>query len=278
MRAQNLAQYLGGSANTAFWSGTGYLLTAAVFQPIFGTLSDFFRRETLVFVVLLFFVAGACISTFAEDFETIVAGRTVQGVGGGGVFAMSLVLFTRIVPSRQRPKYWGLVQSAWAVGMIAGPVLGGALSSKEDWRWIFFLNVPPAFVAFGANTYFALFREELLEQSNPRPEQPRLLLFTTGHGRGSLQIDIVGMVLFLLGAAIFLYGLTSGGVEYQWQSWKTLSPITLGLAGMGIAVWWEISVARRPFIPVQLFNSWSAMATYCCGLLQGLIVSSLDHL
>jgi hypothetical protein len=86
------------------------------------------------------------------------------------------------------------------------------------------------------------------------------------------QIDWVGATLFIASACSFLIGLTWGGIEFPWDSWHTLVPITIGVPGLVASFYWERSIASRPFLPVQLFKKRSSFMAYICIFLQGLMV------
>ncbi|KAE9963481.1 hypothetical protein BLS_009251 [Venturia inaequalis] len=108
----DLALSLHGTSTEAFWAGTSYLLTSAVFQPFIGALSDAFGRR-----------------------------------GGGGIVSLTSIIFCDIVPLRQRPKYFAAVLASWAIGTVTGPVVGGACIDNINWRWAFYINLP--FCAIG---------------------------------------------------------------------------------------------------------------------------------
>jgi MFS family permease len=114
---QALATALHGTSSDAFWAGTSYLLTSAVFQPFIAALSDIFGRQQLLLLSLLFFSAGALICALANDFTILFVGRSIQGIGGGGIITLGQVIFSDIIPLRQRPKYFSSVLGAWAIGM-----------------------------------------------------------------------------------------------------------------------------------------------------------------
>jgi MFS family permease len=67
---------------------------------------------------VLFFSAGALLCALAKDFTVLFIGRSIQGIGGGGIITLGQVIFSDIVPLRQRPKYFSFVLGAWAIGMI----------------------------------------------------------------------------------------------------------------------------------------------------------------
>jgi MFS family permease len=119
-----MARALGGSAIEAFWSGTSFLLTSTVFQPVLGSFSHIFGRKPLIYFSLAFFGAGAIIAALANNFTVILVGRSLQGVGGGGIIALTEIVTTDMVPLRARAKYFSFFSAMWAIGTVAGPLLG----------------------------------------------------------------------------------------------------------------------------------------------------------
>jgi MFS family permease len=86
---------------------------------------------------LAVFAAGSVACAVAGDFAVLIAGRTVQGLGGGGVLGITAVLITDLAPLRQRARLYALISSVWAVGSTTGPIIGGACAQAGQWRWIF---------------------------------------------------------------------------------------------------------------------------------------------
>jgi MFS family permease len=119
-----MAKTLGGSAIEAFWSGTSFLLTSTVFQPVLGSFSHIFGRKPLIFVSLAFFLAGSIIAAVANNFTVILVGRSIQGIGGGGIIALTEIVVTDMVPLRERGKWFSIFSAMWSVGTVAGPLLG----------------------------------------------------------------------------------------------------------------------------------------------------------
>ena len=85
-----MAKVLGGSAIEAFWSGTSFLLTSTVFQPVLGSFSHIFGRKPLIYISLALFLAGSIIAALANNFTVILVGRSIQGIGGGGIIALTV--------------------------------------------------------------------------------------------------------------------------------------------------------------------------------------------
>ena len=184
-----------------------------------------------------------------------MAGRSIQGIGGGGILALGLVIVTDIVPLRQRPVYVGVNQMSWAVGTISGPLIGGLLAQHSSWRWIFYLNFP--FCGIGFLTVPLVMKLHAKRAS----VKERLL-----------HVDWIGAFLFISSTTSFLIGMTWGGSQYPWDSWQTLVPLILGAVGIIGTLVWERFGVSNPFLRLSIFNSFSALAAYTGSVLQGLLV------
>ena len=86
----------------------------------------------LTFCVVSFLV-GIIVSARAQDFTAMLAGRTVQGIGGGGIILMNDLLITDMVPLRQRGTYFGTIAAVWTFGTVSGPIIGGSLAYNANW-------------------------------------------------------------------------------------------------------------------------------------------------
>lgn len=96
----------------------------------------------MLVVSVLFFTLGTLLcAPIAKDFTVFFVGRSIQGIGGGGIITMGQVIFADIVPLRQRPKYFSLVLAAWALGSVLGPLIGGLFVEHVIWPWCFYINV-----------------------------------------------------------------------------------------------------------------------------------------
>lgn len=81
----------------------------------------------------MFFCVGAIIAAIANDFTYMLIGRSIQGVGGGGIISLSEVIITDLVPLRWRGQYFGILSAMWSVGSVTGPILGGGFSEDVSW-------------------------------------------------------------------------------------------------------------------------------------------------
>ena len=132
---QIMARVLKGTAIEAFWSGTSFLLTSTIFQPVLGSFSHIFGRKPLIFFSLTLFLIGAVAAATANNFTVILISRSIQGIGGGGIICLTEMVITDMVPLRQRGNYFSIMSGMWAIGTVAGPLLGGGFSQSVSWRW-----------------------------------------------------------------------------------------------------------------------------------------------
>jgi EmrB/QacA subfamily drug resistance transporter len=253
-----MAKVLGGSAIEAFWSGTSFLLTSTVFQPVLGSFSHIFGRKPLIYFSLALFTAGAIIAALANNFTVILVGRSIQGIGGGGIIALTEIVITDMVPLRERGKYFSLFSVMWAVGTVAGPLLGGGFSQNVSWRWVFWINLP--FVGIGL-VLVTLFLK---------------LNYTTSSLMAKLRrVDWVGMILFLGSTTGFLIPITWGGVQYAWDSWRTLVPLLVSAAGLVAFVMHQEYIAAEPLVRTSVFKTRTAAVTYLGTVVHGIILWSI---
>jgi len=130
---QIVAEKLHGTGLQSFWSGTGFLLCAAVFQPVIGGISSLVGRSYVLMGSITFFLAGCIGCGCAQNFETLLIARAIQGAGGGGVVVMTEVVVCDMIPLRQRGEWFGLLSGMYAVGTVLGPIIGGAFAEHVTW-------------------------------------------------------------------------------------------------------------------------------------------------
>lgn len=249
-----VAQALRGSALEAFWAGTSFLLAATVFQPTFAQLSHVFGRVPLILLAITFFFVGVVMAAVSHNFTLMLTGRSLQGIGGGGIIALTEILVTDLVPLRYRGQWAGVIGAMWAVGSVTGPVIGGAFAEVQ-WRWIFYLNLPFIGVSYVMVPLF----------------------LRLGVPKGSLaeklrRVDWTGSVIFVGSATSLLIPLTWGGVMYEWNSWRTLVPLIIGIVGLVIFGVYERFVPAEPLLPASLFSNRTIVLGYLFAVIHGLVL------
>jgi EmrB/QacA subfamily drug resistance transporter len=220
-----------GGLNHLSWVVTAYLLASTISTPIYGKLGDMYGRKPVFLVAILIFLAGSMLAGLSQTMAELIGFRALQGIGAGGLMVGAQAIIADIVPPRDRGRYMGLIGSVFAVASVAGPLLGGFLTSI-DWRWIFYVNVPVGIVAVVIVT-------------------TRLHLHTPHRQH---RIDYLGATLLTGGVGALILLATWGGTQYAWGSSQIIGLGVVGIAFIAAFVWQERRAAE-PILPLQLFRS-----------------------
>ncbi|MDD2877472.1 MAG: MDR family MFS transporter [Acidiphilium sp.] len=232
------------------WVVTAYLLTSTATTPLYGRLSDQFGRKTTLIPSIILFVAASCLCALSQTLPELIGARALQGVGGGGLLAISQAAIADVVAPRERGKYQGYLAGTWGVASTAGPVVGGWVTDHLTWRWIFWFNLPLGIAAL------------VLSQIGLRQlKQIR---------RGG-RIDFPGAILLTLAVTGFLVGLSWGGHTYPWLSVPVLGAFSGGFILIAALWTWEQRVPM-PLLPVRLFASGSFNRLVGIGFLTALVM------
>jgi len=119
---------------------SGFLLGYVAVLPLIGRIADLSSRQRVLLWCLAIFVVGSAVTALATDLPTLVAGRVVQGVGGGGLVPATLAIVADLWPADRRGMPLGVVGAVQELGSVLGPLLGAAVLAVSDWRMIFWLN------------------------------------------------------------------------------------------------------------------------------------------
>ncbi len=231
------------------WVITAYGLAATVTQPLYGKLCDMYGPKRIYLFSLATFLTGSALCGLAQSMGELVAYRAVQGIGGGGLMGVTLIMVMSIWPPKETAEGGstggagvGMGGVMVGVGVVVGPLTGGFIADQFSWRWIFYINVPLGLISW-----------VLVATCLRLPER-----------RGAERIDFLGAGL-IAGAAGALLLLTEwGGHEYAWGS-----PVILLLGATGLALLvafllrqglvrrgvWSRFVAPEPIFPLTLFRN-----------------------
>jgi EmrB/QacA subfamily drug resistance transporter len=229
---------LGGLSHLS-WVVTGFSVASTAATPLYGKLSDQFGRKPAFFVSIGVFLVGSVLCGLAHSMMELIIYRAVQGIGAGGLITLSQTSIADLVPPRERGRYQGWVASVFAICSVAGPLLGGVMTDRLSWPWIFYINVPVGLAAIGF----------IATAQNRR---------ATGISHG---VDFAGFGLMIGGTCTAMLTLSWGGVVYPWTS-----PVIIGLALatvllFGVLVPLERRVAE-PALPPRLFGD----RVFVCGV------------
>jgi EmrB/QacA subfamily drug resistance transporter len=219
-----------GNFDNLSWVIIAYLLSSTVVSPLYGKLSDIHGRRAMMLVALGLFVAGSVVSAAAPNVATLIAGRTLQGIGGGGIVPLTQTTIADMITPRERGRYQAYMGTSWIVAGVAGPALGGLVAEHLHWSFIFWLNVPFGLLA-------ALLTNHAMKRL-PRHERPH-------------RLDLFGAALMMMAATLLLIALTSGGTRLAWLSPGIATLVALSVVLTLAFVWW-LRVAPEPFLPLSV--------------------------
>lgn len=131
-----------GGGELYLWIANAFFLASVATLPLYGQASNVLGRRWLMLSAVALFTLGSGLSGGASSMKMLIAARTVQGLGGGGINMLIELIVTDLVPLRERGKYMPIVLIASLLGAALGPFIGGAITSNTTWRWVFYLNVP----------------------------------------------------------------------------------------------------------------------------------------
>ncbi|KAI8627366.1 MFS general substrate transporter [Xylariaceae sp. FL1651] len=222
------------------WFVNAYFLTSTAFLPLLGQLCDFFGRRWMMITVVALFALGSGISGGAKNASMLIAGRAVQGIGGGGINLLIELIVSDLVPLRERGAYFGIVFGVFSLGTAVGPLVGGAIVDRTTWRWVFYINLPVAGVALVLHTLFLHVKYDRETAIITRLK----------------RIDYVGNIILIGSVVSVLIALSWGGTRYRWSSYQILVPLLLGIFGLVLFHTYEGMpwVREYPTLPERVFK------------------------
>lgn len=142
----SLERTFGATLSGVSWVAVAYLLTMAALMPIFGRLADILGHKLLYVAGFVVFAAGSALCGFAPNLPSLVVFRILQAIGGALLSANSVAIVVAAAGTGERGRAVGVQAAAQAVGLSAGPVIGGVVLHTLGWQWVFWINVPFGFI------------------------------------------------------------------------------------------------------------------------------------
>ncbi|KAG9121240.1 hypothetical protein FRC07_002889 [Ceratobasidium sp. 392] len=241
------------------WVGSAYTLGSTAFMPMSGGLAEIFGRRSIMLASLLIFAVGAAVCGAAQSMNMLIAGRTIQGIGGGGILTLTDIIVADLVPLAERGPYLGIVGSVWAIASAIGPPIGGAFA-ESDWRWLFYMNLPLVGIAIALVFAF-------LRLSTPKDSFRHKIT----------RIDWIGNFLVIGSTTSTVIALTWAGARYPWSSYRVLVPLIVGLAGLGVTLAYEFTLAVEPIIPRELLSNRTSLSGYLGTFFHGVIFTGVVY-
>ncbi|MEY3805466.1 MAG: hypothetical protein RIR69_278 [Actinomycetota bacterium] len=229
------------------WVGTAYIVTSAIATPLLGKLSDLYGRRRIFQFTMVVFLIGSYLCGAAGSMGELIAARAFQGLGGGGIQALSFAVIGDIIPPRDRGRYIGYFTLAFVSSALLGPLIGGFIIDNYEWKWIFWINIP-FIVIVGTVTHFAL----------RLPFQ-----------RKDAKLDYAGAAFLSVTIGALMIGLEEG--RTGWTQSHVL--VLFAVSAIGLLVFLKIEQhAPEPMIPLHLFSNKIVLRSALLGMCAGAVV------
>jgi len=241
------------------WLTTAYLLTSTVSVPITAKLTDLYGRRPFLLAGGLGFVAASLLCGVAQNLPELIAGRALQGIGGGVVTAAVFAAVPALFSPAARARIVGLFTGTYGLAALLGPLVGGLLTDFAGWRAVFTINLPVGLLALGlvwaaypdprsATLHGAGLRSAALHGAGSRAAAPH------GARTGRPRLDVLGAASLAGGLGLLVVALSLGGHDLAWSS-----PVLFGLLLLAALCSGVFVVAERrapePIVPLELLRS-----------------------
>ncbi|EJU01284.1 MFS general substrate transporter [Dacryopinax primogenitus] len=237
------------------WIGSAFTLSSTAILPLSGNIATIFGRQWALLSFIFLFAVGSAVTGSARDMPSIIAGRTVQGLGGGGILSLAEIVVADLVPLRERGVYLGILGATWSLASAIGPPIGGALAQVGQWRWLFYLNLPLCGMAFFLTLIY-------LKLKRPPGSITDKLA----------RIDWIGNVIIIIGATLTVVALVEGGITHPWNSYQILVPLILGLVFNAFFLVYESYwVKGEPMVPFDILSNWTSLSGYAATFVHGIV-------
>jgi len=219
---------------------SGFLLGYVAMLPLIGRIADVRGRPPVLVGSLVLFGVGSLVTAAAYDLPSLVAGRFLQGVGGGGLVPVTLALVADLYPTERRSVPLGIVGAVQELGSVIGPLYGAAILALADWRWIFWINLAVAVV-------LAIAARAGVPRARRRPDLV---------GWGLVVVLLAGLLLVMRQPTSLTTSVAWGGpfVPFGnaeptgWHLWWSQLGIGVVVVALALIAWIATGTANRPRI------------------------------
>ena len=229
------------------WVVTGYALTFGAFMLTGGKLADLFGRRLIFVVGLVVFTASSLACGLAGSATVLIAARVVQGLGAALMNPATLSIITVTFPPRQRGTAIGIWAGVSALALAIGPLVGGVITQRISWSWIFFINIPVGILGIVAAYLF-------IDESRDTSHEQRP--------------DVPGLFTSALGLFALSYALIEAN-SYGWTSARILAAFAVAVVALAVFVLLELH-QRLPMLELALFRNKTFTGANTVMLLVGL--------
>ncbi|KAH9866822.1 hypothetical protein J1614_008515 [Plenodomus biglobosus] len=224
------------------WYASAYQFGSSAPQPLTGRIYKYFNTKWTYLVFLLIFEVGSAICGAATSSAMFIAGRFVAGFGGAGIATGSITIISLCAPLEKRPPLIGLNLGFSLLGLVLGPLIGGAFTSYTTWRWCFYVNLPVGALAVLGIIPLRVPEEQI--KPNPLALLPRIHHY----------LDLIGFVLLAPAVLQLLLGLQFGGQAHPWNSAVVIGLLCGSVANFVVWGFWNRYRGEDAMMPRSMIS------------------------
>ncbi|POR37397.1 Multidrug resistance protein 3 [Tolypocladium paradoxum] len=235
------------SVGSVNWVALAYTLAYLGCAVTFARLSDVTGRRNAFVTAYVVFFAFSLACGFSRDLPQLIAFRALQGIGGSGLYSLSMIILPELCPAELRQYIGSIVGLVIASSGVLGPVLGGILTHYASWRWVFWINGPIGFISL---SIFLI-------------TWPKAELLAPAQRRSWKEFDYVGSALVIAASVLVVFAFQNAGEASHsvWGNAVFIAPLVAGAIGWAALVAWEHMAEARfggrfsPAFPISLFRN-----------------------
>ncbi|KXX79381.1 Multidrug resistance protein 3 [Madurella mycetomatis] len=251
-----------GGFKLAPWVLLSYTLSYLGCTVLIAQLSDALGRKPVLIWSFVIFLAASIACGAASTLDQLIGFRAAQGVGGAGLYAMTMIIYPKISPPNLIPMLSSILGMIVALAGVSGPVIGGLLATYADWRWAFWMNgligiIPSIVLCFACPKHFRAFKKVPFK-----------------------HLDYLGALLLMIATVLLVFIINQVTVrEYAWTSPQTIAVLALSGSAWFILVWWQWHLSRTPSLghiraqtPWRLLSHRVLMSSVMSTILTGFVM------
>ncbi|KAK2614421.1 hypothetical protein N8I77_001252 [Diaporthe amygdali] len=228
------------------WVALAYTLTFLGSAVFFSRMADIVGRRNAFVAAFLIFFSFSLGCGFSQNMDSLIVCRAFQGIGGSGLFSVTMIIFPEMSPPKARNFIAPLIGMVISTSGVLGPILGGIFTEYATWRWVFWINGPIGFVAM--ILFYASW--------------PDAAYVPNIHKRSWKDLDFLGSLLVVAASVLVVFAFQNAGhsqVENPWAKATFIGPLVAGLVSwIGLFAWegaferlWSKKMAALPLVLIR---------------------------
>jgi DHA2 family multidrug resistance protein len=224
----------GQTINQVVWVSTAYLIALSVLLAISAWLSEHFGAKKVYLIGLIIFILSSYLCAISWSIDSLIFFRVVQGIGGGILTPVGMILFTNEFTKESRTVALGFYSIAIAAAISLGPSVGGYLIETISWQWIFLINLP-----FGAITLLMAW-----------------VILKRTFRKVIHAFDLWGLVTLIVFLVSLFVGNSSGNAPWNAEGWSsTFTLMCFIISGINLVIFLRIELTiDYPIIDLRIFK------------------------